>query len=57
MDNLYLQCRALGLLDPLHPKSCDPIVLNAISPYIVNSGRLNYFEPSSTFRFTVSRTF
>ncbi len=55
--NLYLQCRALGLLDPLHPQSCDPIVLNAVSPYIVNPGRLNYFEANNTFRFTVSRTF
>ncbi len=57
MANLYLQCRALGLLDPLHPQSCDPIVLNAVSPYIVNPGRLNYFEANNTFRFTVSRTF
>jgi outer membrane protein insertion porin family len=57
MNNLYLQCRALGLLDPLHPHSCDPIILTPISPYITNPGRLNYFESSSTFRFTVSRTF
>ncbi len=57
MDNLYLQCRALGLLDPLHPHSCDPIVLTSVSPYIVNQGRLNYFEANNTFRFTVSRTF
>jgi outer membrane protein insertion porin family len=57
MDNLYLQCRALGLLDPLHPHSCDPIVLTAVSPFIVNPGRLNYFEANNTFRFTVSRTF
>jgi outer membrane protein insertion porin family len=57
MDNLYLQCRALGLTDPLHPHSCDPIILTPISPYITNPGRLNYFESTSTFRFTVSRTF
>jgi len=57
MKNLYLQCQALGLTDPLKPGSCDPIILTPISPYLVNPGRLNYFEPRSTFRFTVSRTF
>jgi outer membrane protein insertion porin family len=57
MKNLYLQCQALGLTDPLKPNSCDPIILTPISPYLVNPGRLNYFEPHSTFRFTVSRTF
>jgi outer membrane protein insertion porin family len=57
LNNLYLQCRALGLTDPLKPNSCDPIILTPISPYIVNPGRLNYFESRSTFRFTVSRTF
>ncbi len=57
MHNLYLQCQALGLTDPLKPNSCDPIILTPISPYLVNPGRLNYFEPRSTFRFTVSRTF
>jgi len=57
LKNLYLQCRALGLTDPLKPDSCDPIILTPISPYLVNPGRLNYFEQRSTFRFTVSRTF
>jgi outer membrane protein insertion porin family len=57
LNNLYLQCRALGLTDPLKPNSCDPIILTPISPYLVNPGRLNYFEQRSTFRFTVSRTF
>ena len=57
MTNLYLQCRALGLTDPLKPNSCDPIILTPLSPYLVNPGRLDYFEPRSTFRFTVSRTF
>ena len=57
MHNLYLQCQALGLTDPLKPNSCDPIILTPISPYLVNPGRLNYFEPRSTFRFTISRTF
>ncbi len=56
-QNLYLQCRALGLVDPLHPGTCDPIVLTPLQPILQNPGRLNYFEPASTFRFTVSRTF
>jgi len=57
MTNLYLQCRVLGLTDPLKPNSCDPIILTPLSPYLVNPGRLDYFEHRSTFRFTVSRTF
>jgi len=56
-QSLYLQCQALGLLDPLHPKQCDPLVLTPLQPVLQNPGRLNYFEPASTFRFTVSRTF
>jgi outer membrane protein insertion porin family len=56
-DNLYLQCQALGLTDPLHPRRCDPLVLTPLQPVLQNPGRLNYFEPASTFRFTVSRTF
>ncbi len=56
-DSLFLQCRALGLVDPLHPGTCDPIVLTPLQPILQNPGRLNYFEPASTFRFTVSRTF
>ena len=28
-----------------------------INQFIANPGRLNYFEPLRTFRFTVSRTF
>jgi outer membrane protein insertion porin family len=56
-QSLYLQCRALGLVDPLHPGTCDPIVLTPLQPILQNPGRLNYFEPASTFRFTVSRTF
>ena len=40
----------------------DPIVFNyQVVPQINfiqnNPGRLNYFEPKTTFRFTVSRTF
>ena len=32
-------------------------VLPTLEQFINNPGRLNYFEPKSTFRFTVSRTF
>ncbi len=55
--NLAGQCQALGLTDPLHPNQCDPSILYQIQPSLQNPGRLNYFEPRSTFRFTVSRTF
>jgi outer membrane protein insertion porin family len=57
LANLYAQCQSLGLLDPLHPNQCDPSILYQIQPVLQNPGRLNYFEPASTFRFTVSRTF
>jgi len=29
----------------------------ALGQLLTNPGRLNYFEPKTTFRFTVSRTF
>jgi outer membrane protein insertion porin family len=32
-------------------------VLPALQQFVNNPGRLNFFEPKSTFRFTVSRTF
>jgi outer membrane protein insertion porin family len=57
LTNLTATCQAMGLLDPLHPNQCDPSVLYQIQPALQNPGRLNYFEPRSTFRFTVSRTF
>ncbi len=57
LTNLTGTCQALGLTDPLHPNQCDPSVLYQIQPVLQNPGRLNYFEPRSTFRFTVSRTF
>ncbi len=57
MENLFLQCRALGLLNPINPNECDPLVLTPVQTILQNPGRLNYFEPSHTFRFTVSRTF
>jgi len=57
LANLTGTCQALGLTDPLHPNQCDPSILYQIQPVLQNPGRLNYFEPRSTFRFTVSRTF
>jgi outer membrane protein insertion porin family len=61
--NLALQCKASGLTNPLFPfdpdswqTSCSPSVVTAIQPIFAPSG-LNYFEPKTTFRFTVSRTF
>jgi outer membrane protein insertion porin family len=62
-QNLAYQCRQDGLLNPLHPfnpnswqTSCSPSVVTAVAPIFAPSG-LNYFEPQTTFRFTVSRTF
>jgi outer membrane protein insertion porin family len=57
LTNLYLMCQSAGLTDPLHPNQCAPLVLYQLQPALQNPGRLNYFEPQSTFRFTVSRTF
>ncbi|HEV2102036.1 MAG TPA: outer membrane protein assembly factor BamA [Candidatus Acidoferrum sp.] len=61
--NLALQCQASGMTNPLFPfdpnswqTSCSPAVVTAIQPIFAPSG-LNYFEPKTTFRFTVSRTF
>lgn len=61
--SLAYQCKADNLLNPLYPfdpnnwqKSCDPSVGVALAPLFNPSG-LNYFEPRTTFRFTVSRTF
>jgi outer membrane protein insertion porin family len=57
LQTLGSTCAALGLTDPLHPNQCDQSILYQIQPVLQNPGRLNYFEPRSTFRFTVSRTF
>lgn len=61
--NLALQCQASGMTNPLFPfdpnswqTSCSPAVVTAVQPIFAPSG-LNYFEPKTTFRFTVSRTF
>jgi len=64
--NLSLQCIASGQTNPLFPidpnnlnswqRVCSPAVVTAVGP-IFNPSGLNYFEPKTTFRFTVSRTF
>ena len=61
--NLALQCQASGMTNPLFPfdpdhwqTSCSQAVVTAVGPIFAPSG-LNYFEPKTTFRFTVSRTF
>lgn len=52
-DKDYLQ-NQLNLIDPtLWPFVVKPQLDNVVN----NPGRLNYFEPKTTFRFTVSRTF
>ncbi len=57
-DKIGPNCPQIGFL----PSTLSPDVwLNQIKPTILqlqnNPGRLNYFEPLRTFRFTVSRTF
>ncbi len=64
--SLSLQCIASGQTNPLFPidpnnlnswqSICSQGVVTAIQPVFAPSG-LNYFEPKTTFRFTVSRTF
>jgi outer membrane protein insertion porin family len=64
--NLSRQCINSGLTNPLTPidpnnlgnwqSICSPSVVQAVQPIFAPSG-LNYFEPKTTFRFTVSRTF
>jgi outer membrane protein insertion porin family len=57
LQNLAGTCQALGLTNPLHPSQCDPSVLLQVQPVLQNPGALHYFEPRSTFRFTVGKTF
>jgi outer membrane protein insertion porin family len=57
-DQIGPNCKQIGLL----PSTLPPDVwANQVRPTIQqllnNPGRLNYFEPERTFRFTVSRTF
>ena len=64
--NLSRQCIASGQTNPITPIDpnnlsnwqgiCSPAVVLAMQPIFAPSG-LNYFEPKTTFRFTVSRTF
>jgi outer membrane protein insertion porin family len=64
--NLSLQCINSGQTNPLTPINsnnlnnwqsvCSSAVVLAMQPIFAPSG-LNYFEPKTTFRFTVSRTF
>jgi len=64
--NLSRQCIASGQINPITPidpnnlnswqSICSPAVVQAVQPLFAPSG-LNYFEPKTTFRFTVSRTF
>jgi outer membrane protein insertion porin family len=52
-DKTYLQ-NQLNQIDPtIYPFIVKPQLDNIVN----NPGRLNYFEPATTFRFTVSRTF
>jgi outer membrane protein insertion porin family len=44
-------------LDPIDPTIFQYIVKPKLEDVVNNPGRLNYFEPATTFRFTVSRTF
>jgi outer membrane protein insertion porin family len=46
-----------GALDPIDPNIFKFQVAPQINFIQNNPGRLNYFEPLTTFRFTVSRTF
>jgi outer membrane protein insertion porin family len=44
-------------LDKIDPTIFPLIVQPQLNSVVNNPGRLNYFEPKTTFRFTVSRTF
>jgi outer membrane protein insertion porin family len=55
--NLLTQCSRAQQLSQLNPLQCNDSILNQLTPFVQNPGRLNYFEPKTTFRFTVSRTF
>jgi len=46
-----------GALDPIDPNIFKYQIAPQINLIQNNPGRLNYFEPARTFRFTVSRTF
>lgn len=50
-----------GFTQGFYPRTLTPdewaSVKSQLQPLLQNPGRLNYFEPKTTFRFTVSRTF
>jgi outer membrane protein insertion porin family len=54
----YINPSELKLLeDTLPPEVYKTQVLPLLQEFSVNPGRLNYFEPKTTFRFTVGKTF
>ncbi len=54
----YINPADLALLkSSLPPEVYNTQVLPLLQEFIVNPGRLNYFEPKTTFRFTVGKTF
>jgi len=54
----YINPSELALLkSTLPPEVYNTQVLPLLQEFAVNPGRLNYFEPKTTFRFTVGKTF
>ena len=54
----YINPSELKLLgDTLPPEVYKTQVLPLLQEFSLNPGRLNYFEPKTTFRFTVGKTF
>jgi outer membrane protein insertion porin family len=54
----YINPSELALLkNTLPPEVYNTQVLPLLQEFAVNPGRLNYFEPKTTFRFTVGKTF
>jgi outer membrane protein insertion porin family len=63
-ERAYLNCLAnpsttgcAGGQPVLPPEVYNNLILPGLNNLVNNPGRLNYFEPKTTFRFTVSRTF
>jgi outer membrane protein insertion porin family len=56
--SLLLQCQSSPqLLDPKNPNQCNPELVQGIGFQLQNTQPLNYFEPKSTFRFSIGKTF
>ena len=54
----YINPSELALLkSTLPPEVYNTQVLPLLQEFSINPGRLNYFEPKTTFRFTVGKTF